>query len=250
MNQTILTVKKRGNEMIPDPKMLRETLEMKTPLIGFYDVLDNTPFEPIVQTKGCIFSAYQDWLAGKSISMEKGSCTCGGGKYWIGGAEFIEKSKLANMLYEREGFKASQALLEEWLENQKPYKIKNKYVVISPLKDDQYADLKTVTFFVNPDQLSMLLVGAEYYNTSPRNSPVRYAFGSGCCQLAAVFLNGSEAVPQAFLGAMDIAMRPHLPPDVLAFTVNKAMYEQLCRLDEHSFLGKSFWKVLKDARKV
>jgi hypothetical protein len=45
-----------------------------------------------------------------------------------------------------------------------------------------------------------------------------------------------------------MAMRHHLPPDRIAFTVNKEMYENLCRLDEKSFLAKPFLKVLKNAR--
>ena len=45
-----------------------------------------------------------------------------------------------------------------------------------------------------------------------------------------------------------IAMREHLPPDILALTVNKPMYRQLCELDENSFLYKPFWKRLRKAR--
>jgi hypothetical protein len=36
--------------------------------------------------------------------------------------------------------------------------------------------------------------------------------------------------------------------DLMAFTVNKEMYENLCRLDEKSFLAKPFLKILKNAR--
>ena len=57
--------------------------------------------------------------------------------------------------------------------------IKNGYVVIGPLKDDQYEHLKTITFYVNPDQLSLLIHGAEYKNASINNKPIITAFGSG-----------------------------------------------------------------------
>jgi hypothetical protein len=50
------------------------------------------------------------------------------------------------------------------------------------------------------------------------------------------------------MGATDIAMRRHLPPDILAFTVTKAMFRQLCELGEESFLYKPFWGDLKKAR--
>jgi hypothetical protein len=57
-------------------------------------------------------------------------------------------------------------------------------------------------------------------------------------------------VPQAIIGATDIAMRRYLPPHILAFTVTKPMYERLCALDERSFLYKQFWGDLRKARKV
>jgi len=56
-------------------------------------------------------------------------------------------------------------------------------------------------------------------------------------------------IPQAVVGATDIAMRQHLPPEVLAFTVTRSMFEQLCALDEKSFLYKPFWKRLTTARR-
>ena len=43
-------------------------------------------------------------------------------------------------------------------------------------------------------------------------------------------------------------MRQHLPPDLLAFTVNRSMYKQLCELKENSFLEKSFWRRLQHSR--
>lgn len=39
-----------------------------------------------------------------------------------------------------------------------------------------------------------------------------------------------------------------LKADILAVTVTKPMFEQLCGLDENSFLHKSLWDVLKQAR--
>jgi hypothetical protein len=55
-------------------------------------------------------------------------------------------------------------------------------------------------------------------------------------------------IPQASIGTTDIAMRAHLPPDILAFTVTRTMFERLCGLDERSFLYKPFLDRLKKAR--
>ena len=56
----------------------------------------------------------------------------------------------------------------------------------------------------------------------------------------------SEA--QAIIGATDIAMRRFLPPELLAFTVTKPMFEQLRGLDEKSFLYKPFRQDLRKER--
>jgi hypothetical protein len=55
--------------------------------------------------------------------------------------------------------------------------------------------------------------------------------------------------PQAIIGATDLAMRKYMPPEILAFTVNPPMYENLCKLDGSSFLSKPFLQGLKKARK-
>jgi len=246
--------------MIPDAKNLLDLSGIGTPLIGFYDVSDRKPFEPFAKPERCIFSCYKNWLEGESLCISEGNCSCQGGGYWIGGVvpgwavrsagtDSDPREIFARSLNQREGFKSSEDLMCQWIDNQKPYKIENKYVVIGPLKDDQYEHLKTVTFYVNPDQLSLLLLGAEYNNSSINDNPAVATFGSGCGQIAAVFENFDQHVPKAVIGATDIAMREHLPPDILALTVNKPMFRQLCELGEESFLYKSFWKRLEKSRK-
>jgi hypothetical protein len=235
--------------MKPDPTKLLEIADIKFPLIGFYDVPDPKPFEPFCTPKRCIFSCYENWAKGESICISEGKCSCRGGGYWIGGVEFTTRDNFAKGLNEREGFKSSHELMKRWLDNQKPYKIEHGYVVIGPLRDEQYEFLKTITFFINPDQLSLLLLGTEYQNASVNVNPTFTAFGSGCGQLAALFGNHVDSdIPKAIIGATDIAMREHLPPDILALTVNKPMYRQLCELNENSFLYKPFWKTLRKAR--
>ncbi|MCD4845847.1 MAG: DUF169 domain-containing protein [Methanosarcinales archaeon] len=73
--------------------------------------------------------------------------------------------------------------------------------------------MKIITFFDNPDQLSLLLIGTEYHNASVNINPEFTAFGSGCGQLAALFKNLDSDIPKAIIGATDIAMREYLPPD-------------------------------------
>ena len=50
------------------------------------------------------------------------------------------------------------------------------------------------------------------------------------------------------IGTTDIAMRQHIPPDILVFTVTREMFKQLCNLDEKSFLHKPFLRNLRKTR--
>ncbi len=245
--------------MKPDPTKLLEIAGIKTPLVGFYDVPDPEPFEPFANPTRCFFSSYADWLNGYSIRISVGKSSCKGGGYWVGGVmpdwavksagpDLSPRESFAKVLNRREGFKSSDSLMCQWLENLEPYTIKNGYVVIGPLKEGHYDYLKTITFYVSPDQLSLLIHGAEYNNASIDNNPILAAFASGCGQMAALLGDLDTDVAKAAIGATDMAMREHLPPDILAFTVNKPMYEQLCELDESSFLYKHFWTRLRNAR--
>ena len=96
-------------------------------------------------------------------------------------------------------------------------------------------------------ELSALMLGSQYLHAPGAHSPVITPFGSGCMELLASFKNLD--VPQSIIGATDIAMRQFLPPNIVAFTVTKPMFKQLCELDEKSFLYKPFWNNLQKSRK-
>jgi hypothetical protein len=237
--------------MQPDPTTLLKIAGITTPLIGLYDVAHPEPFAPLVEPKpgkrACIFAFYEQWLQGKTLHLTADNSGCGGCGYWIFGSEHRSREDFVKFLVDDEGLKASYGLMNRWLDHNKPYKREHPHILLGPLKAGQYDYLKTVTFFVNPDRLSLLILGANYHNAPGDTQPVLAPFGSGCMELLPLFEN--LQVPRAVLGATDIAMRQYLPADILAFTVTKPMFEALCGLDEKSFLYKPFWKNLKKARK-
>ena len=235
--------------MKPDPTNLLNILEISNPAIGFYDTPDKSLFEPFVTAKQCVFSCYPEWMKGKSTCLSEKNVSlikCPGAGYWNCNVASVPSEHVAHFLAVEEGLKASHDLMCQWLGNQPPYKKEHDYIVIGPLRMAQYEYLKTITFYVNPDQLSLLITGAEYHNASTSCHPVTAAFGTGCGQLAAIFNDFNT--PKAVIGGTDIAMRPYLPGNTLAFTITKPMFETLCRLDEKSFLYKSFWSNVKQAR--
>jgi hypothetical protein len=236
--------------MQPDPTNLLERIGLDIPLIGFYDAPDPSPFAPLVKPglgkRQCIFTFYNRWMDGATLHITKEDYGCGGAGHWLCGIESRPRQDFVAFLVDDEGLKASHDLMNQWLNHSKPYEQKYPHILIGPLQEGQYEYLRSVTFYVNPDQLSVLVLGAQYNNAPGDPLPVIAPFGSGCSQLVSLFEDLD--VPQAIIGATDIAMRQFLPPQVLAFTTTKPLFEQLCALDERSFLYKPFWKRLRKAR--
>jgi hypothetical protein len=236
--------------MQPDPTTLLERLGLDVPLIGFYDAPELSPFIPIVEPvmgkPGCVFVFLGNWLNGETLHLTRDNFGCGGAGNWLCDTQTRSREDFLEFLVGGEGLKASRELMNAWIEHNRPYQQEHPHILIGPLRESQYEYLKTITFFVNPDQLSALMLGAQYHNAPGDPPPVIAPFGSGCMELLPLFddLNA----PQAMIGTTDIAMRQLIPPDILGFTVTKPLFKQLCELDERSFLYKPFWKNLQRAR--
>jgi hypothetical protein len=231
----------------PDPKRLLERLDIGLPLIGFYDAPDPALFGPLVEPdpRQCVFCFYKDWLAGRTLHLTKERYGCGGAANSLFGFQTRPHDEFIKFLADDEGLKSSRALMEKWIDVRRPYRAENAHLFIGPLSESAWAYARTVTFFVNPDQLSALAIGAQYHSSPDDPPPVIAPFGSGCSQLVPF---QELTVPQACIGSTDIAMRQHLPPDVMNLSVTRPMFSQLCELDERSFLYKPFLQRLKEAR--
>ncbi|OIQ48940.1 hypothetical protein BerOc1_03696 [Pseudodesulfovibrio hydrargyri] len=232
--------------MKPDVKRLVETVGIETPLIGYYNVQDTEGFGAFAKPGSCIFASIDQCFQGEYIHVSPDDFKCIGARYWMCGVETLPREKFAHMLAEGEGLKCSTDLMGKWLDSQPPFKGEYEHIVVGPLKDDQYDSLKSVTFYVTPDQLACLVMACEYDNAGVNPPPVQAPFGSGCAQLAAVLRDFD--LPKAVIGATDLGMRKYLPENILAFTVTKSMFERICNLDENSFLHKSLWRKLTEAR--
>jgi hypothetical protein len=238
--------------MMPDQKTLTTQIGLTNPLVGMYDSPDTSGFEPIITLKAgkhtCIYCYYENFLKGETLQITKDNFGCGGAGSCLCDVQTRSREDYIKFLFQGEGLKSSSSIMEQWFDKRKPYRMENPYILMGPLRPEKYEFLKTVTFFVNPDQLSMLIIGANYRSVPGDPPAVIAPFGSGCMELLPLFEDIKR--PQAIIGATDIAMRQYLPPDILAFTVTVPMFEQLCSLDEKSFLFKPFLRNLKKSRKA
>jgi hypothetical protein len=233
--------------MQPDYTYLIEKTGIDRPLMGFYDTPAPDPFEPLIKPDTCLFAYYKKFLNGEAVLLTEEQYGCGGAGKWLCGLETRTLEEYVEFLVDDEGLKADHDLMRQWLGHNKPYQKEHGNLIFSPLKKSEYTYLKTVSFFVNPDQLSMLMIAAQLHASPDDPLPVISPFGSGCMLLVSLFWD--LEIPQAIIGATDMAMRRHLPPDTLIFTVTKPMFELLCEIGSGSFLEKSFIEKLKSSRK-
>jgi len=236
-----------AKEKQPNPANLLDRLDIRTPVIGFYDAPDPALFEPLVSAEGraCVFSFYRPWLEGKTLHLTSERYACGGAGRWMWGIQTRSRKEFIDFLVGDEGLKATPTLMGKWIDAANPYKASHPHLFVGPLKEPGWPYLRTAAFLVNPDQLSALAIGAQYHSAPDDPPPVMAPFGSGCGQLLPF---RDLDIAQASIGATDIAMRQYLPPDLLTFAVTRSMFQQLCELDEKSFLNKPFLQRLRQAR--
>ena len=234
--------------MQPDPTTILTTLSIREPLIGFYDAPDPAPFAPLVEpatARACVFASYGAWRDGRTLHITEDKHGCGAPQ--VLGVQTRTRQEMIEFLVDEEGLRASHELMGEYLDGGAAFKPQHGHVLIGPLHAAMYEYLRTVTFYVNADQLAVLVTGSSYYSR-PEDPAVTAPFSSGCGQLAAVV--GDLGEPRAIIGATDQAMRQHLAPGLLAFTVTKPMFERLCSWadDPKSSLHNNFLKRTMKAR--
>lgn len=234
----------------PNPQTILDRLSIAHPLIAFYDAPDPAPFFPLVEPRGreCIFASLPEWHQGKTLHLTKKSFGCPGAGLHLLGVHMRSREQMVAFLCDEEGLRANRDLMGRWLDVAPHYSPVYEHILIGPYRPEQYEYLRTVTFFVNPDQLAVLFSGAVYYAAPGDPEPVISRFGSGCMQLTSVF--DSLDIPQANIGSLDHAMRRYLEPWMIAFTVTRPMFEQLCRWsqDPKSSLHTEFTNSLIKAR--
>jgi uncharacterized protein (DUF169 family) len=149
---------------------------------------------------------------------------------------------------EGEGFFKTPELVDEWMQSLpgQQQKAEGPYVIIKPLRDVAPTEqTKVVSFLVNPQQLSALVVLANF--ARPGTDNVRIPFGPGCAGFGLyAFAETARENPKAIVGLTDISarfyLRQSLGPDLLSFTMPLNLYEEMEANAPQSFLTRLVWK--------
>ena len=126
------------------------------------------------------------------------------------------------------------------------------FVVVKPLKqiDPEREDVKSVTFFVDSDRLSALVILANYARPDSENVIVPWAAG---CQVMGIYAYREleREHPRGLIGLTDISarrsVRPMLGKHVMSFTAPWPLFREMEGNVPGSFLERETWRALRQA---
>lgn len=145
-----------------------------------------------------------------------------------------------------ERYKQTPALAERFADDLPMTDVPTRCVVMKPLSqvDPAKEEVVSVTFLVNPDQLSALVVLANYDRPGLENVAVPYA---AACQVVGIlsYKEAQSENPRCLLGLTDISARKYLKGqgcgDKLTITVPFRRLREMEDCVEGSFLDGSTW---------
>lgn len=201
---------------------------------------------------GCVMSMMTAAAKGRTACFDRATCGCTGGRVGLGFGEAYSQfpggieNFLSTGIEDREGeaYKKTPEVAKAFFDQLPITDIPFNYVIFKPLSQVTAQDNpQLVVFYATPDQLSALVVLANYDRTT---SAVSIPFGAGCQTTCLIpFHESQQDVPHAIVGTTDISARPYVDPDILTFTVPYKMFTEMESNVAGSFLEKEAWQKVR-----
>jgi hypothetical protein len=137
-----------------------------------------------------------------------------------------------------------------FVENLPIHEIPAKFVAVKPLDkvDPQRDEVKNVTFFVDPDALSALVILANYRRPELENVAIPWA---AACQVLGIlsYRELQREHPRGLVGMTDISARKNvratLGQNALSFTAPWPLFQEMEQDVPESFLQRGTWQSLQ-----
>lgn len=208
-------------------------------------------------TWGCVASMMVAASKGKTAFFDRKTFGCMGGGTGLGfgnqykdfpieyflstGTKDIKTNVRTRIsLEEGEAYVKTPELAKKFIDSLPMREVDSVYIVFKPLEKVESSEKpEMVIFFANPDQISALVVLANYGRES--NESVVSFFGAGCQSIIYGYAEAEREVPRAILGFFDISARKYVDRDLFSFTVPLKMFEEMEGNVEGSFLEREQW---------
>lgn len=148
-----------------------------------------------------------------------------------------------------EGYRKSPEAVERYVADLPLMQVPTKYVIFRPLAAVT-ADEKpqAVVMLANPDQLSALLILANYQRGDSENAIIPHV---AACQSIGIYpyREAQSARPRAVVGLNDLSARKtlrRLGKDLMSFAMPLALFQEMEANVPGSFLDRHVWQSLRD----
>ena len=146
---------------------------------------------------------------------------------------------------EGERFYKNPELARKWVDSLPMTDVPTEYVVFKPWEQVTAQDEpELIVFFVNADQLSALVVMADY--NLGTNQSVTAPFGAACQSILFGYAEAKKENPRGVIGFFDISQRSVVDREILTFTVPFRMFQEMEAGVEGSFLERHVWRKLQE----
>jgi hypothetical protein len=208
---------------------------------------------------GCVMPLFVRAARGETVVLDRESVPCGSGLVALGFTDVFEhvsggEDGLCRFLSEVECYLKTPELARLFLESLPTVKLNHRYAVFKPLRDLEEGETpSSVILLADPDQLSALVVLANYARETPDN--VIVPMGAGCHQIGIyVFREVERERPRAVAGLTDISARLFVDRKVsdrfFTFSAPWSLFLELEGNVAGSFLEKPTWlKLVRRRRK-
>ena len=202
--------------------------------------------------RGCVIAMLNSAAKGKTAVFDRKSFGCPGGGVGLGFGNRYENfpggienflstgnkefcntdigkiiAKQLPPLEHGEGYIKTPELVKKFVDSLPMTDVPTEFIVFQPL-DTVTDDVipATIVFLVNPDQLSALVVLANYSRETGDN--VIAPFGAGCHQIGIFPYKESESTnPKAVIGLTDISIRTIVDKDILSLAIPYKMFLEM-----------------------
>jgi uncharacterized protein (DUF169 family) len=181
------------------------------------------------------------FLSDGNMRTEKGRAVCEQAK------QFLRGSMLEEFMH-GEGYRKNPEMVRKFVEYLPITEVPTRYVVFKPLAAVTAEEKpESVVFLANPDQLSALLILANYSRGDDDNAIIPHAAG---CQSIGIYTyrEGKSAKPRAVVGLNDLSARKtlrRLGKDLMTFSVPLALFQEMEANVSGSFLERETWRSLQ-----
>jgi uncharacterized protein (DUF169 family) len=163
---------------------------------------------------------------------------------------FVDKGFFEDFLH-GEGFMKSPERVKEFVDGMPIMQVPARYVIFKALEnvDPEKEKPGIIIFLADPDQISALVILANYGRKGNENAIVPYAAG---CQTIGIYpyREAQSENPRAVIGLTDLSARNNLKKqlgrNLFSFAVPLKMFREMEGNIEGGFLQRSTWRALRE----